>query len=90
MFGRIIRKCRFAGTGKRVLALLLSAMLILGVASALPASAEAAEKMTYDDYVNKVVGTYLDIVGFIKAYGAKPGSDLRELWKRMVLCVWMS
>ena len=27
---------------------------------------------------------YLDIVGFIKAYGALPKSDLIELWKRML------
>lgn len=28
--------------------------------------------------------SYLDIVGFIKAYGANPKSDLIELWKRIV------
>lgn len=28
--------------------------------------------------------SYLDIVGFIKAYGATPKSDLLELWKRIV------
>ena len=27
---------------------------------------------------------YLDIAGFIKAYGAKPKTDLHELWKRIV------
>lgn len=28
--------------------------------------------------------SYLDIAGFIKAYGANPKSDLKELWKRIV------
>jgi serine/threonine-protein kinase HipA len=28
--------------------------------------------------------SYLDIVGFIKSYGASPKSDLLELWKRIV------
>ena len=28
--------------------------------------------------------SYLDIAAFIKAYGANPKSDLRELWKRIV------
>lgn len=28
--------------------------------------------------------SYLDIVGFIKAYGARPAQDLKELWKRVV------
>lgn len=28
--------------------------------------------------------SYLDIAGFIKAYGAKPKVDLEELWKRIV------
>ncbi len=28
--------------------------------------------------------SYLDIAGFIKAYGANPKSDLMELWKRIV------
>lgn len=28
--------------------------------------------------------SYLDIVGFIKSYGAEPKSDLVELWKRIV------
>lgn len=28
--------------------------------------------------------SYLDIAGFIKAYGANPKSDLLELWKRIV------
>ena len=28
--------------------------------------------------------SYLDLAAFIKAYGANPKSDLRELWKRIV------
>ena len=34
--------------------------------------------------------SYLDIAAFIKAYGANPKSDLRELWKRIVFNMTVS
>ena len=46
-----------------------SAMTLLGKTD----GADAAEGVSY-----------LDIVGFIKAYGASPKSDLVEIWKRML------
>ena len=35
-------------------------------------------------------GTYIDIAGFLMQHGAKPGTDLPELWRRMVFSLLVS
>jgi len=43
-----------------------------------------------DGYSHREGGSYLELVDLIERYGASPGNDLKELWKRIVFSVAVS